>query len=79
MSIESDVIDYISKNLARSGVALEADTNLAEAIDSTAMMELVVWIGDRYGFDVEIDDITPDHFGSVRKLTDYISKHKKKG
>jgi acyl carrier protein len=77
MSIEQDLKDYIAKSLARSGVTLEDDTNLAEAVDSTAMMELVVWIADHYGFDVEIDDITPDHFGTIRRLSDYIRKHKK--
>ena len=39
-------------------------------------MELVVWIEGKYGFDVEIDDITPEHFGSVKALTAYIEKNK---
>ena len=39
-------------------------------------MELVVWIEGQYGFDVEIDDITPDNFGSVKALTAYIEKNK---
>ena len=42
------------------------------------MMELVVWISDNYGFDVEIDDITPEHFGSIKSLSTYIRKHQKK-
>ncbi|MCC7385311.1 MAG: acyl carrier protein [Deltaproteobacteria bacterium] len=77
MSIERDLLEYIGKQLARAGVVIEAETNLATAIDSTAMMELVVWIGDHYGFEVEIDDITPDHFGSVKKLTEYIESKKR--
>lgn len=77
MTIEQELKEYITKSLARSGSELEEDTNLAGAVDSTAMMELVVWIADKYGFDVEIDDITPDNFGTIKKLGDYIRKHKK--
>lgn len=77
MSISDELITKITKELARSGSQVEVDTSLGGVIDSTAMMELVVWIGDKWGFDVEIDDITPDNFGSVRKLTEYIEKRKK--
>lgn len=76
-SISDELIGKITKELARSGSQVDADTNLAGVIDSTAMMELVVWIGDKWGFDVEIDDITPDNFGSVKKLTEYIEKRTK--
>lgn len=77
MSISSELITKITKELARAGSTVDAETNLAGVIDSTAMMELVVWIGDKWGFDVEIDDITPENFGSVAKLTAYIEKRKK--
>ena len=77
MSISDELIIKITKELARSGSQVEIDTALGGVIDSTAMMELVVWIGDKWGFDVEIDDITPDNFGSVKKLTEYIEKRKK--
>jgi acyl carrier protein len=40
-------------------------------------MEIVVWIEGKYGFDVEIDDIVPDNFGSVAKLAAYIERRKK--
>jgi len=77
MSISDELIDKITKELARAGTTVDAETNLAGVIDSTAMMELVVWIGDKWGFDVEIDDITPENFGSVKKLTEYVEKRKK--
>ena len=76
MSIENDLITKITSELARTGSTIEAETSLAGLVDSTAMMELVVWIGEKYGIDVEIDEITPEHFGSVKKLTEYIEKKK---
>ncbi|MFO0722499.1 MAG: acyl carrier protein [Myxococcota bacterium] len=76
MNIEQELIGKITSELARAGSTIEVETNLAGIVDSTAMMELVVWIGDKFGIEVEIDDITPDNFGSVRKLADYVKKKK---
>ena len=76
MNIEQELIAKITAELARAGSTIEPETNLAGIMDSTAMMELVVWIGDKFAIEVEIDDITPDNFGSVRKLSDYVKKKK---
>jgi acyl carrier protein len=78
VNIEQDLLGYITKQLARPDTKLEVETNLVGVVDSTAVMELVVYIADHYGFDVEIDAITPDNFGSVRKLADYIRKNSDK-
>lgn len=77
MNIEQELIAKITAELARAGSTIEPETNLAGIVDSTAMMELVVWIGDKFAIEVEIDDITPDNFGSVKVLTAYIEKRKK--
>ena len=76
MSIEADLIHYIQTQLAGKST-IEATTDLQGIVDSTAVMELVVWIEDNFGFDVEIDDITPEHFGSVSMLSTYIEANKK--
>lgn len=78
MSVEQDLINYISSELAGSETELGPDTNLIDVVDSTAVTELVVWIEGKYEFDVEIDDITPERFGSVRKLVEYIDENIKK-
>lgn len=72
MNIEQDLITKITNELARSGSSIEVETSLAGLVDSTAMMELVVWIGETYGIEVEIDEITPENFGSVKLLSGYI-------
>lgn len=79
MSIQSDLINYIQNQLAAGKAQITADSSLTDVIDSTAVMELVVWIEDKYGFGVELDDIEPSHFGSVNKLAAYIEPRKKKG
>lgn len=74
--IKNQLTKYIRTELSSGEIEIEAETSLAGVIDSTAIMELVVWIEGECGFDVEIDDITPDNFGSVRKLSDYVKKKK---
>lgn len=77
MSIEKNILEYISKELAPGKDDIGPEDNLSGVVDSTAVMELVVWIEGEYGFDVEIDDITPDNFGSAKALGAYIEKNKK--
>lgn len=77
MTIEQELLTYITKELAPGNPDIDAEASLAGVVDSTAVMELVVWIEGKYGFDVEIDDITQENFGSVKALTAYIEKNKK--
>jgi acyl carrier protein len=77
MSIEQDILSYITKELAPGNTDIDAESSLSGVVDSTAVMELVVWIEGQYGFDVEIDDITPENFGSAKSLSAYIEKNKK--
>lgn len=79
MSVEQELINYIAHELAGPETELGPDTNLVDVIDSTAVTELVVWIEGKYGFDVEIDDITPERFGSVTRLAAYINENTHKG
>jgi acyl carrier protein len=76
MSIEETLTAYIGKELA-SGPKVEIgpDTNLIGLLDSTGVVELTVWIESQFGFSVEIDDITPENFGTVRNLSDWIRKN----
>ena len=75
--IKQKLTEYIRSELASGGAEIEAETSLAGVIDSTAIMELVVWIEGEVGFDVEIDDITPDNFGSIDKIAAYIERNRK--
>jgi acyl carrier protein len=79
VNIQAELINYIQNQLAAGKAQIGADTSLTDVIDSTAVMELVVWIEDKFGFAVELDDIEPSHFGSVAKLAAYIEPRKKKG
>jgi acyl carrier protein len=74
--IEQQLLTYIREELV-SGFKgdLQPDTSLEGIIDSTAVMELVVWIEGRFKFSVEIDDINPENFGTVRRLGQWIQRN----
>ncbi|WP_437926905.1 acyl carrier protein [Sorangium sp. So ce291] len=77
--VEQQLLTHIKDDLA-SGFNgdIHPDTDLAGIIDSTAIMELVVWIEGTFGFTVELDDINPDNFGSVRRLSDWVRRNTEK-
>ena len=75
MNIEDELKSHIASELASGGAEeLDFDTNLVGLVDSTGVMELTVWIESTYGFSVEIDDITPENFGTIRRLAAWIRK-----
>jgi acyl carrier protein len=76
MSIEEMLSAYISKELASGPMGeLGLDSNLVGVVDSTGVMELTVWVENTFGFSVEIDDITPENFGTIQRLADWIRRN----
>lgn len=74
--VEQLVLAHIKADLVSDFVGdLEPETSLEGVVDSTAIMELVVWVEDTFGFTVELDDIVPDNFGSVQQLARWIRKN----
>ena len=71
-AIEKKLLDYIGNELAAGKAAIDRETSLQDVIDSTAIMELVVFIEDNFGFQVDLDDIDPEQFGTVAKLGAYV-------
>jgi acyl carrier protein len=47
-------------------------------VDSTGVLELVMFVEETFGFTVEDEEILPDNFDSVNSLVDYV-KHKLNG
>jgi acyl carrier protein len=79
MNSETDVENLVKAHIetelaAGRDIRLELDTDLTGIVDSTGLLELVVWIENTFGFAVEIEDITPEDFGSVRALASWMRK-----
>jgi len=72
-TIEKTLSTYIGNELASAGTVLDPETDLVGLVDSTAVVELIVWIETEFGFDVELDDMTPEQFGTIRRIAEYIT------
>ena len=73
-AIEKRLRAFVGSDLVPAGTELEPETDLVGLMDSAAMVELIVWIETEYGFDIELDDLTPEVFGTIRKISEYIAK-----
>ena len=71
------VREFIVENfLFGDGEQLGEDTSFIEdgIVDSTGMLELVMFIEETYGFKVEDDELLPENLDNLRNITRYIER-----
>ena len=78
MDTRAQVRHYIAQNLLFSdnGSELSDDASFLEEgiIDSTGVLELVLFVEDTFGIEVDDDEIVPDNFDSVVSLAAFIER-----
>ncbi len=77
MSVEAKLIDYIQNHLVPGALPdLVCDSDLVRegVLDSTAFMQIVLWIEEQFDHSVDVDDLTPENFGTVRNMAEYLRK-----
>ena len=77
MSVEAKLIDYIQNELVPGSLpdlAVDSDLVGEGILDSTAFMQLVLWIEEQFDHSVDVDDMTPENFGTVRNMADYLRR-----
>lgn len=80
--IETDIRRFIVDNFlfGRDDGSLKIDTSFLEAgvIDSTGVLELVVFIEETYGIQVEDEELVPENLDSIENLAHFVSGKRKK-
>lgn len=78
--IRKQVRDFILMNFLDGGdeAQLKDDVSLERAhiVDSARALELILFIEDTYGFEVDNEDATPENFDSVNAMVQYIQGKK---
>ena len=46
-------------------------------VDSTGVLELVMFIEEAFGFEVEDEDVLPENFDSVAKIARFVRAHQR--
>ena len=78
MSIENEIKSYIVENFMFSdnGNELAEDASFLEEgiVDSTGVLELVMFVEETFNIAVEDQEIVPENFDSVGQLTAYVRR-----
>jgi len=78
MSIEQQIRDYISINFLFSddGYQLPDDASFLQEgiIDSTGVLELVMFVEETFDILVSDEEIVPENLDSIAQLTAYIRR-----
>ena len=80
MSIRDDLRAFIVDNfmIGRDPAELTDSGSLLELgiIDSTGVLEMVGFLEESFGFQVDDDELIPDNLDSLEKLEKYIERKK---
>ena len=78
MTIETQIKDYIAKNLLFSdnGFQYPDDVSFLDEgiVDSVGVMELVAFVEDKFKLKIDDMDVTPDNFDSVTRLAAFVRR-----
>jgi acyl carrier protein len=77
-TVSDTILKYIRNNLASQAPHIDVDTALFEEgfLDSTAMLELILWIGDTFKITIGNDDLTPENFASIRNMVEFVQRNR---
>jgi acyl carrier protein len=79
-TLEPQIRTYIAQNILFTGNEYPYADDISfldqGIVDSMNVLELVNFVEERYGFQVDDRDIVPDNFDSVARLAAYVRKKK---
>ena len=82
MPIKASIRDYILENFlfTSNQDALEDSASFLEEgiVDSTGVLELVMFVEEKFGVSVEDEEIVPENFDSVEGLVRYVQQKRGK-
>ena len=75
-SVEERIRAYIAENIlfSNNGYPHSDEASFLEEgiVDSMGIMELVMFVEEQFGITVEDEELVPDNFDSVSRLSAYI-------
>jgi acyl carrier protein len=76
MTVEAQIRHYILENFLFTDDenALKSEASFLEEgiVDSTGVLELVMFVEETFGIEVRDEEIVPENFDSVKQLATYI-------
>lgn len=74
--IEQEIRTFITENflIGRSEALSDDVPLLGNVIDSTGVIELIVFVQERFTISVEDEEVMTDNFGSVKSVVTFIDR-----
>ena len=76
MNIASEILSYIRTQLSADVAHIDLDCNLWTEgyLDSTAILELVLWLESSYNITVQNEELTPENFATLRNIEEFVQR-----
>ena len=78
MTTKQAIQAYVAENFlfSSNGFDLSDDASLLDEgiVDSTGVLELVLFVEEQFNIEVQDNEIVPDNFDSVNRLAAYIER-----
>ena len=75
-AVTQRIVAFVRENFIYDDSDLDPDASFMETglIDSTGILEVVFFLEGTFEITVEDDDVLPEHFDSVSRLSAYVSR-----
>ena len=76
MQIATEVLAYIRTQLSTDVSNIDMDCNLWTEgyLDSTAILELILWLESTFDVTIQNEDLTPENFATVRNIEEFMQR-----
>jgi acyl carrier protein len=74
-TITATLTEFIHDNFVFDDSTIAVDASFLDSglIDSTGVLEVVLFLEETFGIAVDDDDVLPEHFDSIARLTAYVT------
>jgi acyl carrier protein len=81
MNTADTILNYIRTQLTVDNSVIGLDCNLFHEghLDSTAMLELILWVGETFNLSIQNDDLIPENFATPRNIVEFVHRLKNGG
>lgn len=76
MSIKEQIINMLKEIKPTKDLANVTDIVEGGYMDSFELMSLIARLGDDFGIEIDVDEITPENFNSVDAITAMVERLK---
>jgi len=77
MTVQHKIQSYIVENIL-FGDAERLDENISfqesGILDSTGFLELITFVEEKFGIDIADDELVPEHFDTLRKMSAFVEQ-----